>query len=423
MWYQHVLDVFFFEPLYQSALGIAEALKSQKVHVGKEVTVVGAHIFGEEGVYPVLAAPTCKSESTADMEFIFKTILESWDNSGAAQQAGHKTFVHMPLSPFSPLYGTLSNIPGLNLFTGPGEVTLDFDYKHIMKCYCTLLRSRAGMHLNNGCCINATMIECYLVWLPDVDESHSQKLVYPDDPQDVPRAVELMGAVIKLASLPNLPNNVNVIADFDAIKLLAKILRSLLNPFIDVNFSLTEQVLYYDSKTFAKNMVFCILKQQKLDPSECFFFLDAGDDALKLEFAFLRIGVYACNSDLSHGHRRLNLKRADGVDHVSHFMWVGDVVAGHCDLPSVWHQGRDKVIAILSYSQIPSSAYDFETLFSPGSGIDLLCIFGGSRYPAIHEDDDEDSSLLAPPPNAVALQQDVDNDDDEPPLTFEESLA
>ncbi|KAG0694087.1 hypothetical protein DFH29DRAFT_815714, partial [Suillus ampliporus] len=117
-------------------------------------------------------------------------------------------------------------------------------------------------------------------------------------------------------------------------------------------------------------------------------------------------------------------------NHVSRFMWVGDVVAGHCDLPSAWHQGRDEAIAILSRSQIPSSAYDFETLFSPGLGIDLLCVFGGSRYPAIHEEDDEDSSLLAPPPNAVALQQDVeggpqddDNDDNKPPLTFEESLA
>lgn len=33
----------------------------------------------------------------------------------------------------SPLYGTLINMPGLNLFTGEGEVTLDFDYKHILK--------------------------------------------------------------------------------------------------------------------------------------------------------------------------------------------------------------------------------------------------------------------------------------------------
>ncbi|KAG0694088.1 hypothetical protein DFH29DRAFT_985348 [Suillus ampliporus] len=294
---------------YQSALGIAEALKSQKVHVGKEVTVAGAHIFGEEGVYPVLAAPTCKTAQQVGPAWSFTT-----DGDATRRKAGHKMFVHMPLSPFSLLYGTLSNIPGLNLFTGPGEVTLDFDYKHIMKCYCTLLRSRAGMHLNNGRCINATMIERYLVWLPDVDESHARKLVYPDDPQDMPHAVELMGAVVKLASLLNLPDNVNVIADFDVIKLLAKILCSLLNPFIDVNLSLTEQVvhlshfthllftcyhdqrrglmpnqLYYDSQTFAKNTVFCILKQQKLDPSEHFFFLDAGDDALELEFAFLRM--------------------------------------------------------------------------------------------------------------------------------------
>ncbi|KAG1767294.1 hypothetical protein EV702DRAFT_1254833 [Suillus placidus] len=282
------------------------------------------------------------------MEFIFKTILESWDSSGVAQQVGP-----------------------------------------------------AWSFANDG---DAMCRKGWLLYPPLILCCHARKLVYHDDPQDVPRAVELMGAVIKLASLLNIPDDV---ADFNAIKLLAEILCSLLNPLIDVNLLLTEQ-LYYDSETFAKNVVFCILKQQKLDPFERFFFLNVGDDALELEFAFLL---------MCRGHNNaMNYKQ----------------VLDRLGAASAWHQGRDEAIAILSRSQIPSSAYDFETLFPPGSGIDLLCIFGGSKYPAIHEEDDEDSSLLAPPPNVVTLQQDVvssetadtiGNDDDEPPLTFEESLA
>ena len=33
----------------------------------------------------------------------------------------------------SSLYGTLSNLPGLNLYTSDGGITLDFNYKHIFK--------------------------------------------------------------------------------------------------------------------------------------------------------------------------------------------------------------------------------------------------------------------------------------------------
>lgn len=60
---------------YHSALNISHALTAGKVHLGKEVSVVGAHLFGEDMFYPILAAPTCKLESSEDMEFIFKTTI------------------------------------------------------------------------------------------------------------------------------------------------------------------------------------------------------------------------------------------------------------------------------------------------------------------------------------------------------------
>ncbi|KIK79036.1 hypothetical protein PAXRUDRAFT_162385, partial [Paxillus rubicundulus Ve08.2h10] len=61
---------------YQLALNIVDALKTGKIHLAKEVTIVGAHVFGEDGVYPALAAPTCKAEDAGDMEFIFTTIMD-----------------------------------------------------------------------------------------------------------------------------------------------------------------------------------------------------------------------------------------------------------------------------------------------------------------------------------------------------------
>lgn len=190
---------------------------------------------------------------------------------------------------------------------------MDFDYKHVLKRkhflllllvrvlitlqtgFGTLLRSRNGMRLNNGRCINATMLQRYLMWIDGVDEAWALKLLYPDDPQDVPRAIELINAINSLADIDPTDQCVDTIADVDAIKILAGILRSLLRPFIDITLSLTEQVislscfahllyacyrdqqrllmpnqLYYDSQTLFKNIIFCIAKQQTLDPTAPF---------------------------------------------------------------------------------------------------------------------------------------------------------
>ncbi|KIJ12467.1 hypothetical protein PAXINDRAFT_14668 [Paxillus involutus ATCC 200175] len=301
---------------YDSALRITNALKAETVHLGKEVTVAGAHIVGEDGFYPLLAAPTCKSEDAGDMEFIFNTLIDAWKATGADQRVGplwfvatdgdatrrkggHKTFLHTPLPITSPLYGTLSNLPGLNLRTGNDLVTLDFDFKHVFKRFCTLIRSRAGMYLNNGRCINSFLLERYLTMIDGIDEAATCKLLYLDDPQDVPRAVSLMRAVITLSQIDPVKwalnsddpyPNADKIADFDALKIIGHILDNLLQPYTNVNLTISEQVvhlscfahllyasyrnqhrrlmpnqLYYDSQSMVKNAIFTIAKQQELD--------------------------------------------------------------------------------------------------------------------------------------------------------------
>lgn len=52
-----------------------------------------------------------------------------------------------------------------------------------------LICSPAGITLNNGRIINAMMLLRYLIWLPAHDEASITKLLHPDDPQDVPRAI------------------------------------------------------------------------------------------------------------------------------------------------------------------------------------------------------------------------------------------
>ncbi|KAG1798230.1 uncharacterized protein HD556DRAFT_1440566 [Suillus plorans] len=119
---------------YDSAVRIAQKIHNQEVHLGKEVTVIGVACFGEDELYPVLAAPTCKTENAADMEGILTRAIEHWSATGAdtlvgpvwsfamdgdatRRAAGHRLFVKKPLSSNSPLYATLSDMPGLNTVT------------------------------------------------------------------------------------------------------------------------------------------------------------------------------------------------------------------------------------------------------------------------------------------------------------------
>ena len=151
--HSHLIDPTLYN--YQSAINIVTSLKAGKVHLGKEVTVIGAHIFGEDRLYPILTAPTCKFEDTTDMEFVFNTAISGWQAAGGEEdigplwsfatdgdatrrKAGHRVFLKNQLPITSLLHSMLSNLPGMNLYTGDGEVTLDFDYKHIIKCRCSL---------------------------------------------------------------------------------------------------------------------------------------------------------------------------------------------------------------------------------------------------------------------------------------------
>jgi hypothetical protein len=396
-------------------------------------------------------------------------------------------------------------MPGLNTFTGDNEVTLDFDFKHIFKReffffieyafsidlgICTLIRSPAGITLNNGRIINAMMLSRYLLWLPAYDEASVTKVLHPDDPQDVPRAIELMQAIIAFSKLKHasiddsFSTNVDIRADLMAIKLLGHILESILLPFIDVNLSLTEQVqylssyshlsfamfhshrrgfmpyqLYYDTHTMAKNIMFCIKKQQVLDPHEKFFIGDCGDDRLELHFGRTRMigghnsgcsysqvldrlgaakdidGVFKRHPDLDPGHRRLKMgTRLENVDHINREMWKGDLVSGRCDLPSAWQTGRDMALAILIQSQLNPISFSFVSLFADPA-IDMLRPFGMNKYLGISEDDPEDVSLKNPPapprilqphptlPDTEILHADSNDEADEPMLTFEEALA
>ncbi|KAG2344265.1 hypothetical protein BDR05DRAFT_975625 [Suillus weaverae] len=234
---------------YDSAVRIVQKIHDGEVHLGKEVMVIGAVCFGEEELYPILVAPTCKTKDSKDTEIMLARAIQRWSATGADQIIGPN-----PLSMHSPLYGILSNMPGLNTFTGDDEITLDFNFKHIFKCFCTLIHSPAGITLNHGRLINAVMLAHYLVWLPAYDEASIVKLLHLDDPQDVPRAVKLMSAIIDFSKSQHailndsFSSDIDTRADLASITLLSSVIESILIPFINVDLLLMEQLPYHVQK-------------------------------------------------------------------------------------------------------------------------------------------------------------------------------
>ncbi|KAK6968887.1 hypothetical protein R3P38DRAFT_3508554 [Favolaschia claudopus] len=377
---------------YDDALKIAERIKTDEVHLGKEMTVVSVSCFGESGTYPILALPTCKSVGPSESSTIYETVTEAWiehaavkvgmpwswstDGEALRRKAGYKQFVRHKLPRTSPIFGTLASMAGLNIFTGLHSVTLDFDYKHVFKRICTLIRSAAGMALCNGRIINPAVLTRFLARLPDQSEDPVRTLLFPDDPQDVPRAVELMEAIIEFLAYDFGEVNADTAADLDSIRLLALILKSILAPFITPDMSLTDQMthlatyahltftlfrlnrltfmsnqLYGDSQSMIKNAFFCLEKQQKLDPTKPFYLFQVGDDPLERLFGKLRMlgshnsamsysqaierlghacdlqAVYLRHPDLDQGQRRISMTRSEGVDHLNMVSWTGHAIA------------------------------------------------------------------------------------------------
>jgi hypothetical protein len=206
--------------------------------------------------------------------------------------------------------------------------------------------------------------------------------------------------------------------------------------------------LYGDSQTMIKNAMFCLAKQQELDPTQPFYLFQVGDDPLERLFGKLRMlgghnsamnyaqaidrlghacdlqGAFMRNPDLEQGERRLSMSRSEGVDHLTMKSWTADLTAGSCHAAAAWGAGRDAALAILKKTSVPAEHYDYDTLFSDVD-VDMLRPWRGGKYPGIETDADRSvitPALPSPSPPSEPEPQDPDEDDQGDGVTFEESI-
>ena len=132
---------------------VTKAVHEDKIHIGKELLVAAFARNAETnyGAKPVLLMPTCKKGSFHDSALIIEKCRQAWKLSpygetlhGPLSSLGSDgcpkrrpaLYLHCmvrELTPVDPLFKYLGDLPGLNLWTGPGGMTQDLDYKHDMK--------------------------------------------------------------------------------------------------------------------------------------------------------------------------------------------------------------------------------------------------------------------------------------------------
>ena len=132
--------------------------------------------------------------------------------------------------------------------------------------FSTCILGTKGVSLNHGQHVSTFMLECYLPLVDSINEMTAQKLVYPDDPQDIPHAVELLSAIVALGKInPTLPPfmplgsvpDVNIVADFEALRVFGHTCENLLKPLINIKLSLLEQIMHLSCFSHLLYALYC----------------------------------------------------------------------------------------------------------------------------------------------------------------------
>ncbi|KAJ6553901.1 hypothetical protein B0H10DRAFT_1758949, partial [Mycena sp. CBHHK59/15] len=203
--------------------------------------------------------------------------------------------------------------------------------------------------------------------------------------QIVARSIQLMLCIIELTSLDSADFDPNEAVEFEALCLLAEFLNAWLQPYINTDLSLSEQIeslvlcshlcaglylqnggsfvsnqLYAHIQATVKNAVLMVAKTRVINGKLKVFICLLGDDVLEALFGRSRmIGGHSPNCSVSQLRdrfvsamnldwiydqypeferqpRRLNMRRMRDVDHLRPVHFKRELRAESCDLPKVW---------------------------------------------------------------------------------------
>ncbi|KAK0467600.1 hypothetical protein IW261DRAFT_1612940 [Armillaria novae-zelandiae] len=408
---------------------ILDAIQHQEVHFASLATVIGFFMLSESPqeycFTPFVVSGTC-SKGTVEMQqaLIERSIkaidilqrplgrrLYSIASDGDSQRrnAFARITLVSELQPQSTIFPILSPLRLFNRKCGLDDLTCDFDWKHVLNL--SILKK----HLID-CGLPITTVEILLA---------------PNDCQDVVLMLRLLNSI---SQIPQAKANdpPSVLSSQRIICLLGRLYHHLLNAYLDVSLSLSEQLahlsaaahiilavysrnkgdfipaqLCYDTQSMVKNVYFTVAKAQWDRPlGKCHIILlgtdseekvfgqcrtmkggDSGNDQLQLTNRLN--GTENCVKILEEHpnwggqSRRLKIQTLQNqgseisrrMDHLNPRSWEGDVMLQNVTLLRCWKEGRYQAEKDLEASNLSPP---FESMEEVG-GFDILCPFGNQK--------------------------------------------
>ncbi|KAF9791964.1 hypothetical protein BJ322DRAFT_984195, partial [Thelephora terrestris] len=465
---------------------LAALIHEGDLHFGSEASVVAiaAHREDNYQAIPLVVSTKCGTETGEGCAAWLRTVIDAWesheygakyngpiwsvasDGEASLRNSRFRLCMDHEVEKSSPLGLKLSRLSGINLHTGVRDITMTADYKHAFKRFATQIRVRDGFQVWNGVC-NRHQLSRFLVRLRGMSENKVHQLLDPADKQNVPKAVALLQAICDLRHYPSDGLHPSDQADLHRFHFLGEVFSSFLSPFIDVTFSLEQQIvslvkyahlicacwirhgsafmtgaLYADTQAIVKNIIFSLAKQQVLDPTKNFHIILDGTDRLEQVFSDARTqdhsrnfdllqlsqklatastinNIFLRNPDLDRGHARLSLTAATGVDHVNPRSCLGNLVSGSVNIQALWVVGQSNANKVLEDYFGDEATVDFAKLFrDPKAKADLLRpdgnYVGASVADSHAEYEDQDTNTLPDDTilnSTLQTQDNGDNDD------------
>ncbi len=200
----------------------------------------------------------------------------------------------------------------MNLMVGDDDITADKDYRHVIKRLRNLLLRDHGVTILDVHITPATLK--YHLRAEGHSESHICDLFKPDDQQDVKLAYDMLKDIWSLPETAS--ERPGFVTTRNAIRILGRLFKYILYPYICVDLSLSEQLkylsaaahlnlvlfraskkdffptlLFSDIMIMIKNAFFCVAKVKVDDPDGVFYLILLGTDGLEKLFGILQTMV------------------------------------------------------------------------------------------------------------------------------------
>ncbi|KAH9015472.1 hypothetical protein EDB84DRAFT_1582181, partial [Lactarius hengduanensis] len=316
---------------------LCEAIESDEIHLATEATVAAIGVLSSEpreyAVRPILFSGTCKKETSEQHARVIKTVLEGCHKQKRRNNATYRTVciasdgeakrgdalviqtMTSELSVGSPIYALLQPLRFLNLLVGPDDITVDKDFKHIVKRQRNVFMRTKGVEIL-GFCVTPSILRSQLE-SNGTSPHHLRSLLNPNDKQDVVLAYSLLREIWSLPPPPASCDPAFALAR-RALNIYGEFAQHLVLPYVCIDLNLNDQLIhlsaaahlafllyrhnsastrfmprqsYLDIVLMIKNVYFCVAKMKVDNPSADFYLVLLGTDRLETFFGLIRTAV------------------------------------------------------------------------------------------------------------------------------------